>query len=155
MYPSKIAFPIAVCALSLVALCRSAPAAAQQPRDCTLTMNMVPDAAQSDGPPSAEPIIFVDTTQSYPIKSFTVKTAAKRHAPGVATVTADLALESTMATLLDRHAVIGRAALVCPSRNATLTNAVIGYIGTLETAPGETSPTLSFTMNFWSDNLDR
>ena len=154
MHRTTITTAAVVVALATFAFATAAPAALQRPQDCTLTLDLVPDAAQSELATSAEPVIFVNTTESYPIRSFTLKAATKPHAPSVATVTADLALESTMATLLDRHVVIEKAQLACPTRNATFTNATIGYIGNLATSR-DAGATLSFTMNFWSENLDR
>ncbi len=141
---SLFALPVSVGAQTIAL--DGAPTAS---RACTLTMDFAPKTMP---PPStsAEPVIFVDTTQSYPIRSFTVKRPETPRAASVATVTADLGMETTVATLLDQHAIIERAELTCPTKNATLTNATIGYIGTFATA---SAPALSFTMNFWPKNL--
>ena len=147
----RIALTIALFTLPGAAIADTVALAGEAPavRPCTLTMNFVPKTLPPS--PDAEPVIFVNTTQSYPIKSFTLKRPLRPRSASVATVTADLDLESTVAALLDQHAIIERAELSCPTKNATLTNATIGYIGMSSAAHARV---LSFEMNFWPKNVE-
>jgi hypothetical protein len=144
MDPLKIC--LALAALSLLPVAAGAQTAAATGRSCTLTLDIAsPHPANDD----AEPVVFLDTIQTYPIASFRVERPQLAGNPMTATVTADLDLEPTLAMLLDQHAVIGRTELACPSKNVNIANATIGFIGSFGHSASGSTATLAFTLNFW------
>jgi hypothetical protein len=141
---------VALAALSLCPICAGAqtPNASNSP--CTLTLAISPTHPQVR---SIEPVVFVDMTQTYTIRSFRLQQSTVAGNPMSATVVASMEMEPTLATLLDQHAIIERADLACPSKKATLANATIGFIGSFAAHANGDPGTLSFTMNFRSTGL--